>query len=144
MSKGLSAGEYDAGLCDYSKRSRVHTSRTSKNPGRRFLTCEEDGCNFFIWIDDGVSGRAKEILIELSQKKSFVEEKLKPVEENLMAAEGKLKAAEEKLARKVLKKKMKKSKNEDNFVKNCIVVVLIVVVVMLLNNKMVPDRKYLL
>lgn len=105
---------------------------------------EEDGCNFFVWMDDGLTGRAKEILSELSLKKSLVEEKLKLVEEKLMLVEEKLKVAEEKLAKKALKKKINKAKIQDNFVKNCIVVVLIAVVVMLLNNRMVQDRKYLL
>lgn len=154
ISKASSMVGFDTGVCDCNKRACIRTSWTAKNPGRQFQTCgQKDGCNFFMWMDEGLTDRAKEVFNELSEKKNMAEEKLKLAEERFKVAEEKLKLAEEKLklvekklAKKAMKNKKSKREKQDSWIKNFILIVLFVMVVVLLNNNVVAftDKKYLL
>lgn len=107
---------------------------------------EEGGCDFFVWMDDGLTGRAKEAFYELNQKKVLIEEKLKIAEEKLKIVEEKLKIVEDKVGRKAMKKKKRNRKKQANFIKSCVMVTIIVLLVVFCNHKMVEfsDKKYLI
>lgn len=100
----------------------------------------EGGCEFFMWIDEGVSSRAKEAFNILNQKKILVEEKLKIAEEKLKIAEEKLKMAKEKLKitneklQKITMKKIRKAGKQSKFLPICIMLTVVVVVVGLVMN----------
>lgn len=71
-----------------------------------------DGCDYFDWIDPEFSGRAKDVIGELSRKKSLVEERLHIVES--------------KLSRKSMKKaKLEKEKKFQFIIFSVIVVILV-------------------
>lgn len=82
MSKTSSMAGFDIGVCDCNKRACIRTSWTTKNPGRRFQTRgQKDGCNFFMWMYEGLTYGVKDVFNEISQK-NMVEEKLKFAEKN--------------------------------------------------------------
>ncbi|KAK1368869.1 hypothetical protein POM88_034961 [Heracleum sosnowskyi] len=63
-----------------------------RNPRRRFLTCyNPEGCKFFEWYDNDFTGRTKDVVVHLNNRRIVLEEKLSMVEEKLaMEVEKKL------------------------------------------------------
>ncbi|KAL1808619.1 hypothetical protein ACET3Z_025609 [Daucus carota] len=94
--------EYDV-FYECKRSAAIRTSRTSKNPGRRFWCCarlkNEKPCNFFMWLDNETRGSADDGL------------------------EEKLKQLEDKLARKSMKNKQLKKQKQEQFIYFCIVIV---------------------
>ena len=100
---------------------------------------DEGGCHYFMWLDDGLTGRAKDAFCELKQKKEIAEEKVKIFEEKLEIAAEKLKIADQKV--KNLEEKLKKL--EDNvekkrlkMFKNLLVVIAVGMLLFYWDNKM--------
>ncbi|CAI9090838.1 OLC1v1025699C1 [Oldenlandia corymbosa var. corymbosa] len=56
--------------CDNNKRSKIITSWTDDNPGRRFARCvdKEHGCHFWVWIDPPMCERSTEVIPKLLGK----------------------------------------------------------------------------
>ncbi|WOH07502.1 hypothetical protein DCAR_0726932 [Daucus carota subsp. sativus] len=102
--------EYDV-FCECKRSAAIRTSRTSKNPGRRFWCCarlkNEKPCNFFMWLDNETMGLADDGL------------------------EEKLKQLEDKLARKSMKNKQLKKQKPEQFMYFCIVIVVMFAVMVL-------------
>ncbi|KAK1364650.1 hypothetical protein POM88_040211 [Heracleum sosnowskyi] len=63
-----------------------------RNLGRRFLTCyKPEDCKFFEWYDNDFTGRTKDVVVHLNNRRIVLEEKLSLVEERLaMEVEKKL------------------------------------------------------
>ncbi|KAL8507616.1 hypothetical protein ACS0TY_018231 [Phlomoides rotata] len=64
-------------FCLCGKETRIHTSWTDLNPGRRFHSCKDwnrfgGGCEFFKWYDTEMSPRAKYVILSLLKEKRAV------------------------------------------------------------------------
>ncbi|KAL8531070.1 hypothetical protein ACS0TY_007905 [Phlomoides rotata] len=68
-------------ICFCGKETRIRTSWTDHNPGRRFHGCKDcnrfgGGCEFFKWYDTEMSTRAKYVILSLlKEKREFVKPK---------------------------------------------------------------------
>lgn len=93
-------------LCECEKKAKLFTSRTARNPGRRFLGCGQPQgtrCNFFHWFDVEALGRHGEVVTQLNDRRFLLEEKLVVIERKLADVEEKL--AGKKQQTRVLKRK---------------------------------------
>ncbi|KAL8250812.1 hypothetical protein R6Q59_034505 [Mikania micrantha] len=66
-------------FCACGKQAIVRTSWTSKNPGRRFFSCLEQGCKtgFFGWFDPPMCDRSVDIIPGLLKSKNDLQIQLK-------------------------------------------------------------------
>ncbi|KAL8206225.1 hypothetical protein R6Q57_009776 [Mikania cordata] len=66
-------------FCACGKQAIIRTSWTSKNPGRRFFSCQEQGCNtgFIGWFDPPMSDRSIDIIPGLLKSKNDLHIQLK-------------------------------------------------------------------
>ncbi|KAI7990449.1 hypothetical protein LOK49_LG12G02497 [Camellia lanceoleosa] len=55
----------------------IHTTWTNTNPGRRFLSCPNNGYNQFTWVDPPMCNRAMQIIPGLLKKLNEMETQLK-------------------------------------------------------------------
>ncbi|KAL1831586.1 hypothetical protein ACET3Z_001237 [Daucus carota] len=110
---------------------------------------DEGGCHYFMWLDGGLTGPAKDVFCELKQKKEIAEEKVKILEDKLEIAADKLKIADEKV--KILEEKLKML--EDNvekkrlkIFKNVFVVIVVAMLLFVWDKKMAKggENLYLL
>ncbi|CAL5393252.1 unnamed protein product [Camellia sinensis] len=68
----------DEMFCNVCGRRRlIHTAWIDTNPGRRFLSCPNSGCNHFTWIDLPMCDRAVQIIPGLLKKLNKMEAQLK-------------------------------------------------------------------
>ena len=67
----------DGDTCFCVRRCVIRTSLTNRNPSRRFMTCENGGCSFFLWVDPPVCDRAKAVIPGLLRKISAMEEEMR-------------------------------------------------------------------
>nr|XP_027060935.1 uncharacterized protein LOC113687547 [Coffea arabica] len=77
-------------VCRCEKETRVITSWTSKNPGRRFAVCAEGCCGYWAWIDEEMCRRATEIIPGLLRKINATEKDRDEYEEIARRNERKL------------------------------------------------------
>ncbi|XP_057465413.1 uncharacterized protein LOC130755079 [Actinidia eriantha] len=72
--------QMDVITCHCGKRSRLKTSWTDHNPGRRFLGCPQYGsvgaCGFFSWVDPPLCARARQIIPGLLRRTNDLQAKL--------------------------------------------------------------------
>ncbi|KAI8009455.1 DNA topoisomerase 3-alpha [Camellia lanceoleosa] len=72
------ASGVDKMFCNVCGRRRlIHTAWTDTNPGRRFLSFPNSGCNHFTWIDPPMCDRAVQIIPGLLKKLNKMEAQLK-------------------------------------------------------------------
>ncbi|KAL4379843.1 hypothetical protein GQ457_02G027580 [Hibiscus cannabinus] len=69
-------------VCCCGVRSKLTTSWTHENPGRRFWGCENyqngvRGCNFFFWYNPAVTERSKGVIVGLLKKIVAMEQERK-------------------------------------------------------------------
>ncbi|CAN1126837.1 DNA-(apurinic or apyrimidinic site) endonuclease 2 [Linum perenne] len=70
-------------LCRCNEASVLRTSWTEDNPGRRFFTCSrryqvsKGKCGFFLWVDDPIEDRAKEVINGLLRKLNRYERQMR-------------------------------------------------------------------
>ncbi|KAK1389012.1 hypothetical protein POM88_017190 [Heracleum sosnowskyi] len=84
-SSGSSVGS-DLKNCHCGQPGRIFMSWPLRNPGRRFLTCYKPE-----WYDNDFTGRTKDVVVHLNNRRIVLEEKLSLVEERLaMEVEKKL------------------------------------------------------
>ncbi|KAK1354984.1 GRF-type domain-containing protein [Heracleum sosnowskyi] len=123
-------------VCNCGMNARLRTSWTSKNPGKRFWSCckpkEVRQCNFFMWMDDELGGRAKEIISELKQRNSFLEDQVMKLED--------------KLIKKKKKTEMVKKKKEAQFNMFCIIMMCFIAFILIfcIKKEFTNESKYLL
>ncbi|RYR68010.1 hypothetical protein Ahy_A03g014489 isoform B [Arachis hypogaea] len=68
-------------VCGHGERPILRTSMTKDNPGRRFLGCVQDGCDFFRWADPEARGALGDFEIARCRKKiTTLKTRLKDVE----------------------------------------------------------------
>ncbi|XP_074373847.1 uncharacterized protein LOC141714213 [Apium graveolens] len=122
-------------ICDCGLNALIRTLWTNKNPGRRFWSCQknkdERSCNFFMWIDDEMSGRARNLLCELTQRNVMLEQNLLKLEEKLYKMKKK-------------KKMIKKQKQTQNLLLCTVVVCMFAIIVVLVVSRELNtgQRKY--
>ncbi|KAK1355387.1 hypothetical protein POM88_048643 [Heracleum sosnowskyi] len=82
-SSGSSVGS-ELRNCHCGKPGRIFMSWSLRNPGRRFLACyKPEGCKFFEWYNNDFTGRTKDVVVHLNNRRIVLEEKLSMVEEKL-------------------------------------------------------------
>ncbi|CAK8576713.1 unnamed protein product [Lathyrus sativus] len=68
--------------------SPLMTSWTYDNPGRRFHGCDnfkvmrKKGCNYFQWVDEDMSSRAKDVIRSLKDKNEELMNVIKDIKKN--------------------------------------------------------------
>ncbi|CAK8537398.1 unnamed protein product [Lathyrus sativus] len=68
--------------------SLLMTSWTYDNPGRRFHGCgnfkvmRKKGCNYFQWVDEDMSSRAKDVIRSLKDKNEELMDVIKDIKKN--------------------------------------------------------------
>ena len=102
-------------LCKCEKMSRVITSWTSRNPGRRFAVCADGGCRFWQWIDKEMCSRSTEIIPGLLKRINVAEQQRDAYEEEVRRQERKV--AKLKVKVKELEKEIRSKK----WVNKCLV-----------------------
>ncbi|KAF5960834.1 hypothetical protein HYC85_002043 [Camellia sinensis] len=60
----------------YGRQKVIQTSWTDANPSKRFLSCPNNGCNQFAWIDPLMCSRAMKIILGLLKKANKLEARL--------------------------------------------------------------------
>ncbi|CAN1802370.1 hypothetical protein LINPERHAP1_LOCUS23347 [Linum perenne] len=81
-------------LCRCNELSVLRTSWTEDNPGRRFFTCSrryevsKAKCDFFMWADDSIEGRAKEVINGLLRKLNQYERQMRTQRSGISSMNG--------------------------------------------------------
>ncbi|KAL1815579.1 hypothetical protein ACET3Z_018153 [Daucus carota] len=126
--------------------SEISNCSSNGECGSRLCYCnkmDESGCHYFMWLDDGLTGRAKDVFCELKQKKEIAEEKVKILEEKLEIADEKLKIAHQRVINLEEKLKMLEDNDEKKrlkMFKNLLVVIVVGMLLFYWDNKMVKGR----
>ena len=68
-------------LCHCGYIARFWTSWKETNPNRRFYSCQERGCLFFLWLDHEMSARAKVVINELEWENKLLKIEIKDMQE---------------------------------------------------------------
>ncbi|KAL8230034.1 hypothetical protein R6Q57_014934 [Mikania cordata] len=68
-------------FCGCGKEVVIRTSWTSRNPGRRFCSCPDQGsnCSFITWVDPEMCPRSILIISDLLKSKNEAEQKCRAV-----------------------------------------------------------------
>lgn len=149
-------------MCDCGLNARVRTSWTSKNPGRRFVSCQkikvncfgemlwfksdnvlrflinyycilllcqdERSCNFFMWMDEEMCGRTRNLIYELNQRNVMLEDNILKLEEKLCKMKTKTKL-------------IKKIKQTQNFLLYSVLLCMFGIIVGLVVSKEMTSRQ---
>ncbi|KAK9066297.1 hypothetical protein SSX86_013618 [Deinandra increscens subsp. villosa] len=69
-------------FCYCGKEALIQTSRTSRNPGRRFYGCPDQaaGCGFFVWIEHVKCSRCYDVIPAIMSEKHKLQMELKVAE----------------------------------------------------------------
>ncbi|CAL5349713.1 unnamed protein product [Camellia sinensis] len=59
------------------RRRLIHTAWINANPRKRFLSCPNNGCNHFTWLDPSMCDRAMLIIPDSLKKLNKMEAQLK-------------------------------------------------------------------
>ncbi|KAI3421512.1 uncharacterized protein J3R85_012206 [Psidium guajava] len=122
------------------------TSWTQLNPGRRFHGCgrykEGSKCKYFKWVDQKLSGRATEVILELLEKRhepppTFMDEELDDVD----SREAEMKAA--KSMTNQMKKEVSMLKRQRKQHRALIMFLFCCVAYLMVKCKVCDERKFL-
>ncbi|XP_057788437.1 uncharacterized protein LOC131005446 [Salvia miltiorrhiza] len=75
--------------------AKVETSRTSKNPGRKFYCCQYGDCQFFLWVDAVQNALNVVSNVRFAEFADMCLARVAELEENFSVLENKMKELED-------------------------------------------------
>ena len=75
--------------CPCGKSTKMVTSWTSRNPGRRYAVCADGGCDFWDWIDGEMCRRSIEVIPGLLRRVNATEQQRDELQTVLIKLESK-------------------------------------------------------
>ena len=121
--------------CRCGKVTKMITSWTDRNPGRRYAVCSEEvgGCGYWNWIDDEMCRRSIELIPGLLRRINATEKQKDEFE--TAAARSEAKAAKLKAKLRETEKQLRWQKWLNKFLVRVFVVSWLVAVIMVLTEK---------